>query len=387
LTSALINRVLIVLGFAGLFISGFLSLSHLLGISLPCGPAKGCDVVATHPSAFLVGNNVQGGLPVAYVGFLGYLFLTLIAVVRSVKGIQATKPLGMVGFIGSILGAAFSGYLVYVSLNVIHATCVWCMASALVMVVTAVLYAAMLQADKPGVSKPKSDTVLAGALAVVVGLGLFGGAKYLQGQGSMMDGGVTERIVAEKIDLVPAGSHILGNPDAPVTVIEFADMLCASCQSTYPVLEELVKGSNGRVRLVFHHFPLVGVSGHEMSIPAASIAEIAAEDNKFWQFISMLYSKPTASIKSPDAILGIAASVGLNPDEIQRRLQDPEDPSIKKVTGDINLGNKIKISMTPTIFVQAKGGQPEQVLASKLEDKLNEEPYKTLILGEEVPGK
>lgn len=370
------------LGFAGLFISGFLSLGHLLKISLPCGPAKGCDVVATHSTAYLIGDSVKGGLPVAYLGFAGYLFLTGLALYRSFKGQESSKPLANIGFIASLLGALYSGYLVYVSLNVIKATCIWCMASAGVMILTAVTAAALLTADpEKERKKSKLDFGIAGILTVVVAAGLVGGASYLKSKGATLDGGLIHRIKEQDLDLVGPNAHILGNPDAPVTIIEFADMMCPSCQQGYPVLEELVKSSNGKIRLVFHHFPLWGKPEHKMAIPAASIAEMASEENKFWQFVSAVYSKQIEQLQTPEELLAVAQSVGMDTEKIQARLKDPNDPAILRVTEDMNLANAIKINLTPTLFLQAKGGEPENVAPSQLESRLNEEPYISLIRG------
>lgn len=370
------------LGYAGMFIAGFLSLGHLLKISLPCGPTKGCDTVATHSSAYLTGNPIDGGFPVAYLGFLGYLFLTALAVYRGSTGRESSRPLATIGFFASLLGALYSGYLIYTSINVIHATCIWCMASAATMVLTAIVSAGLLQADQPTeTKKSKLDLGIAGVLTVVVAAALYGGASYLRSKGEMIDGGVTHRIVQNKIDLVAPGSHIYGNADAPVTVVEFADMMCPSCQATFPVLEELVKNSDGKVRMVFHHFPLFMKPEHKMAVPAASIAEMAGEEGKFWQFVMAIYSKKIEELQDPEALYAVAQSVGLDSAKIQERLKDENDPAIKRVTDDINLANQIKISSTPTLFLIPKGGEPEMVAASQLERRLNEEPYISLIKG------
>jgi protein-disulfide isomerase len=382
LTPSVINRILIVLGFAGLFISGFLSLSHLMDISLPCGPAKGCDVVATHSSAYLVGDSVKGGFPVAYLGFLGYLFLTGLALFRSIRGSEASRPLAVLGFGASLLGAMYSGYLIYVSLNVIKATCIWCMASAVVMLITTVTAAALLQADpEKERKKTKLDIAIAGILTVVVAAGLVGGASYLKASGETLDGGLVVRIREKNVNLVGPDAHILGDPNAPVTLIEFADLLCPSCQDSFPVLHELVNSSKGKIRLVFHHFPLFMKPEHKMAVPAASIAEMAAEEGKFWVFITGIYSKKLEELQEPDALLAIAKSVGMDTAKIQERLKNPNDPAIERVTADMNMANEIKIKSTPTLFLQAQGREPEIVAASQLENRLNEEPYISLIRG------
>jgi protein-disulfide isomerase len=380
-----LNRILIVLGFVGLFVAGFLSLSHLLDISLPCGITKGCDIVTTHPSSFLFGNK-ESGFPVAYLGFIGYLFLTIIAIVRSSIGLEKSRSLIVVGFLASAVGALYSGYLTYTSLYVIHEVCRWCLGSAITMIVTTIVYAAMLQADTPSESpQSKVDLLLAGALTLVVGISLGVGSYQLKAGGQVIDRVSEHRINSGGISLVTKDSHILGNADAPVTIIEFADLLCPTCQKTFPVLEDLVKNSNGKVRLVFHHYPLFMKPDHKMALPAATMAEIAADESKFWQFIAQVYSKQHADLQTTEALLAVAKSVGLDVDKVQKRMADADDPAIKRVTDDLNLANEIKITGTPTLFIQAKGGKIEGVTNSELEAKLNQEPYISLIKGA-APG-
>jgi len=118
-----------------------------------------------------------------------------------------------------------------------------------------------------------------------------------------------------------------------------------------------------------------------MALPAATMAEIASEDSKFWNFISQVYSKQHADLQTTEALLAVAKSVGLDIEKVQKRMADPDDPAIKRVTDDLNLANQIKVSSTPTLFIQAKDGPVEGVTNSMLEQKLNEEPYKSLIKG------
>lgn len=335
-----------------------------------------------HPSAYLTGNHFTGGIPVAYLGLVGYLFLTGLAIYRAVANKESVKALTLIGFVVSGLGALYSGYLTYTAIYVIHATCWWCIASAITMVLTTVVYAAMLQADAKG-EKPagKVDAGLAGVATLVMALSLGGMITKRISDGEKIDGQSMGIIQAGQIDLVGEGAHIFGNPDAPVTIVEFADLLCPTCQQNFPVLEDLVKNSNGKIRLVFRHFPLFMSQGHEMAIPAATVAEMAADEGKFFPFIAQVYSKSNAEMREQSTLLAVAKSLDMDTEKIKKRLEDPEDPAIKRVTDDINLANEIKITGTPTLFLHAKGGQFEQVASSALERKLNQEPYKSLILG------
>ena len=71
----------------------------------------------------------------------------------------------------------------------------------------------------------------------------------------------TRREPAPEVVLAP-DDHVLGNPSAPVTVVEFGDYECPFCAAAAPVLRRLVEESDGQVRLVFRNFPLADRHPH-----------------------------------------------------------------------------------------------------------------------------
>ena len=86
---------------------------------------------------------------------------------------------------------------------------------------------------------------------------------------------MTDRIAdSTSADVPPAERHVLGEPGAPVTVVEYGDYECPYCAGAAPILRELVSTSQGRVRLVFRNFPLFEVHPHALT--AALAAESTA---------------------------------------------------------------------------------------------------------------
>ena len=86
-----------------------------------------------------------------------------------------------------------------------------------------------------------------------------------------------------------AAEHVLGNPAAPVTVIEYGDFECPYCAAAAPVLKQLVEESDGQVRLVFRHFPLA--DNHPHALTAALAAEAAAAQGAFWPMHDLLFAR------------------------------------------------------------------------------------------------
>ena len=85
---------------------------------------------------------------------------------------------------------------------------------------------------------------------------------------------------------------IIGNPDAPITIIEFSDFQCPFCarfhiQTLPTIMEEYIE--KGDVKLVFRDFPLQSI--HPNAVPASVAAECANEQGKFKQMHDILFEK------------------------------------------------------------------------------------------------
>src|SRR5438132_9817590 len=112
--------------------------------------------------------------------------------------------------------------------------------------------------------------------------------------------------------------HIRGNPDAPVTLEEFADFQCPPCSNFAGFGEELLKQYDSRLRIVFRNFPL---SGHEHAREAALAAEAAGLQGRFWDMHDVLYREQAVWSKAPNArelFESYAGTIGLNLDQFKK---------------------------------------------------------------------
>ncbi|ROS76873.1 DsbA family protein [Cellulomonas sp. PhB143] len=108
--------------------------------------------------------------------------------------------------------------------------------------------------------------------------------------------------------LVPAGAHVLGEPGAAVTIVEFGDLECPYCRDAAPVLRDAVASSGGQVRLVFRHFPLFAVHPHALT--AALAAEAAAQAGAFWAMHDALFAHQDDLTDA--GLARVAASLGVD---------------------------------------------------------------------------
>lgn len=372
---ALINRILLFLGFFGLFDSGMLSAEKLFGLNLNCGVNGGCATVALHPT------SMWFGIPVAYFGFAGYLTLAALAAVRAIRGLDNTRPLVTLGLGFAAFGALASIYLQYTMFVVIRAFCPYCFISALTMLTTLGLYLwlqkRLKQVDPESLKPRPSEITITSVGAVATCVAIFFGVAILQKNeaGAL----VVSNDILDKVPLIPLSNpHLYGKESAPIAIVEFADLCCPHCQLTTPKVEKFVDQYPGKVKSYWRHFPLI--HAHKQAVVAALVSEYAGEKGKFWEFTTHLMSRH-AEPETIEQVLGPAIEIGLNPDDITKRINNETDPMYDRVQVDTDAADKLGIESTPTFFIVCKGIPTKIVSATSLFNTLTEEPYKHIIMG------
>jgi protein-disulfide isomerase len=148
----------------------------------------------------------------------------------------------------------------------------------------------------------------------------------------------------------------MGSPDAPVTIIEYADYQCSICQQFALTTEkdlERVYIATGKVRFIFKNAIVYG----DESLLAAQAAEAAAEQNKFWPYHDLLMQGKFSS-KAEDITLAklqtLAQIAGLNMDQFNSALSSGKFKD--KVMQDDAEGRALGVKGTPTFFVNGNIG-------------------------------
>lgn len=143
------------------------------------------------------------------------------------------------------------------------------------------------------------------------------------------------------------GEHSYGNPDAPVTIVEFGDFECPYCRSAAPILRALVDTSDGAVRLVFRHFPLFEVHPHALT--SALAAEAAAAGGLFWEMHDLLLTHQ--GHLADDDLRGYAEELGLAGASV---VGDAVQTFGDRVEADYLAGLARGVAGTPTVFVDGE---------------------------------
>ena len=127
---------ILVLTLIGIGIAGYLTYVHYEGIKVLCLSSGGCETVQASQWAKL------GGVPVALLGLIGYIAILGTLAIRSELGRIAGFGIALIGF-------GFSMYLTYRELFTIKAICQWCVASAVLMTLLAILTAIRAVREAP----------------------------------------------------------------------------------------------------------------------------------------------------------------------------------------------------------------------------------------------
>jgi protein-disulfide isomerase len=143
-------------------------------------------------------------------------------------------------------------------------------------------------------------------------------------------------------------SATLGPVDSPVTIVEFLDPECESCKAFYPIMKDVLRTYEGRVRFVVRYMAF-----HRSSVVAVAATEAAGQQGKYWEMQGHLFGTAEewghqeTPIKS--FFVSYARDLGL---DVERFKTDFEDPKwAAKVQRDMADGAKLGVKGTPTIFV------------------------------------
>jgi protein-disulfide isomerase len=226
----------------------------------------------------------------------------------------------------------------------------------------------------------KSQYVL--PITIVVAGVLIAGAVFLAGKSSTAptpntnpDGSLTARAYT------PGTDHILGNPNAKVKVVEYADLECPYCKTFNTTMHQVMDyyGASGNVAWVYRPFPLTSI--HSKAPEEAQAAECAADqggDAAFFKYIDGIYAiTPSENNLDLAELPKIAQQIGLNvttfnsclsSGKFAKKVQDSYDEAIT-LGGQ---GTPYTLIMVGTQAVALNGAQPYDSMRAAIDAVLGD---------------
>jgi protein-disulfide isomerase len=142
--------------------------------------------------------------------------------------------------------------------------------------------------------------------------------------------------------------HVLGAPDAPVTLVEYLDYECPFCGQAHQVVAQVLDNIGDLVRYVPRNFPLSQIHPH--ALIAAQAAEAAGAQGMFWPMHSTLFENQDAL--DPEALVVYADALGMNVPRFTEELRN--GVHLPKIQDDFRSGVRSGVNGTPTFFVNGE---------------------------------
>lgn len=166
------------------------------------------------------------------------------------------------------------------------------------------------------------------------------------------------------------GDPFLGNPDAPVTMVEFSDFECPFCQRFWSqalpqIKEQYIK--TGKVRLVYRDFPIASI--HSNAQKAAEAGECANEQGKFWEYHDIIFERQNQL--GAENFKKWAVELSLNADQFASCLDLGK--YAEEVAQDFRDGQAAGVNGTPSFFINGRlivGALPFEQFKGVIEETL-----------------
>lgn len=161
-----------------------------------------------------------------------------------------------------------------------------------------------------------------------------------------------------------------GNPDGPITIVEFSDFLCGYCgrfaQETLPTLMDEY---GDQVRFVYRDFPIISPQG---STVVALAAECAQDQDKFWEYHDVLFEN-SGNISSADMLYSFAEDLELDMDEFRQCFDNGEH--LQEINADGEYARELGLRGTPGFFINGRfvnGAVPIDTFREIIDEELAE---------------
>jgi len=172
-----------------------------------------------------------------------------------------------------------------------------------------------------------------------------------------------------------ANGNKMGDPNAPVKIIEYADFQCTYCLRYWTDTEQQIIENYVATGKVYYEYRSVGGFIGPESADAANAAYCAADQNKFWEYHDTLFANWTgenAGDFTPDRLRQYAAAIHLNLDQFNTCLNSGAHTA--QVSQDVSDAKTAGVQGTPAFIINGKlleGAEPYSVFQQTIDAALN----------------
>lgn len=144
----------------------------------------------------------------------------------------------------------------------------------------------------------------------------------------------------------------IGSDSAKIKLVEFSDYQCPACAAAQPFIKKIMADYPSEVQLTYRSFPL---PQHIHSRSAATVAEAAAGQGKFWEMHDKLFETQNQWSGTKDVtsfFLELAKELELDQEKIKEALE--QNTFKAKISEDLAEGKRLGVVSTPTFFLNGR---------------------------------
>lgn len=215
------------------------------------------------------------------------------------------------------------------------------------------IFAAYDQLTPKPVTPPAAQSIDETTIKQAARQGLIEAIQTIQATGAQGNSSQGPQAV-DKNAFAVRDANLLGDKNAPVTLVEFADFQCPFCEKHFQqvepgLIQDYVK--TGKVKFVYKHLAFLGAE----SVYAAVAAECAADQGKFWDFHNYLFQHQAGENQgafTKAKLIDFGKALNLDQTTFARCVNG--DETIARVQADTEEAQKYGVTSTPTFFVNGK---------------------------------
>ena len=151
------------------------------------------------------------------------------------------------------------------------------------------------------------------------------------------------------------GDQVYGKKDSKVVLFEYGDFQCPGCGQAAPIVKQIKDKYKDKIAFVFRNYPIISI--HPNALAAASAAEAAGLQGKYWEMHDKLYEnqntwKDLSGSERTKYFTGLASDLGVDTTKLN---EDINGSAVKaKIDFDTALGKKQNVTGTPAFYLNDK---------------------------------
>jgi len=169
-----------------------------------------------------------------------------------------------------------------------------------------------------------------------------------------------------KFDL--KGAPVLGDPKAPIAIVEYGDFECPVCRNFHDAVRELLP-KYPQAKLIFKDFPIDQIHPWARTGALAGRCAYQQDPRAFWKMYDLIYDNQdlVSASNAYEKMIEFAGRAGLNADTFKSCLSSPQ--AAGEVDASIENGKLLNVRSTPTVFVNGRplGGADPHALQQYLD--------------------